>query len=250
VTVAVDPVRRARFTRAGWLGAQLLLGAGIARPTPLVVVAVVVALVALAALDPALRVVTAVLALVVAVVAVAPTVWPLPALVAGIGLVARSRPARARMRWTGWLAGAGAGLAAAGVVAPLVLSAVDAAPLAFLVQRPPVLLLAGAVVGAAVLNALAEEALWRGAIAGKDRELGLTTGWTVAAQAVGFGVAHWHGIPGGPAGVLAAGAFGALMAVVRLRIGFRAALLAHVLTDIAIFSIVAATAVYLPTVEY
>jgi membrane protease YdiL (CAAX protease family) len=237
---------RVRLSRAAWLAAQLLLGVGIARPSPAVVVAVVLALVAVAVLEPAVRLAAAVFALVVAVVAVFPTAWPLPALLAGIGLLARSRPARTRIRWTGWLLGAGAGLAAATVVAPLVLSAVDAAPLAFLVQRPPVLLLGAAVVGAAVLNALAEETLWRGVVVGKDRELGFPTWWTVAAQAVGFGVAHWHGIPGGPVGVLAAGAFGALMAGVRLGVGFRAALLAHVLTDVAIFAIVAATAVYLP----
>jgi membrane protease YdiL (CAAX protease family) len=246
VTVAADPDRRARISRAGWWVAQLLLGVGIARPTPAVVAAAVVALVAVAVLESAIRVTAGVFALVVAVVAVLPTAWPLPALLAGIGLLARSRSARTPIRWTGRLVGAGAGLVAAAVVAPLVLSAVDAAPLAFLVQRPPVLLLGTVVVGAAVLNALAEESLWRGVIVGKDRELGLPTWSTVAAQAAGFGVAHWHGIPGGPVGVLAAGAFGALMAVVRLRAGFRAALLAHVLTDIAIFSIVAATAVYLP----
>jgi uncharacterized protein len=245
VTVAAGAVR-ARRTRAGWLLAQLLLGVGLARPTAPVVVAAVLALVVVAAVEPAVRLVAGVLALVVAVVAVFPTAWPLPALLAGVGLLARSRPVRGRLRWPGWVLGVGAGLVAAAVVAPLVLSAVDAAPPAFLVQRPPVVLLGAAVVGAAVLNALAEESLWRGAIVGQDRELGLPAGWTVAAQAVGFGVAHWHGIPGGPVGVLAAGAFGALMAVIRLRVGFRAALLAHVLTDIAIFAVVAATAIYLP----
>jgi membrane protease YdiL (CAAX protease family) len=230
------------FSTGWWVVAQGLLGVGIARPTPVLVVAAAVGLVVIAVVEPTVRVAAAALAVVVGLVAVLPTCWPLPALLAGV--VARSR--FGRTRGTGWLVGAGAGLAAAAVVTPLVLPVLDGAPLAFLVPRPPVVLLGAAVVGAAVLNALAEETLWRGAIVGTDRRLGFPPWTTAAAQAAGFGVAHWHGIPGGPIGVLAAGAFGALMAVVRLRIGFGAALLAHVLTDVAIFTTVAATAVFLP----
>lgn len=245
--ITFDAGRRVRRSQVCWVVAQLLLGVGIARPAPAVVAVAAVGLVVLAFVEPAVRMITAVFALVIVVVAVLPMVWPLPALIAGIGLLVRSRPARHRTRWPHWLLGIGAGLVAAAVVIPLVLSAVDAAPLAFLVQRPPVLALGAVVVGAAVLNAVAEETLWRGSIVETDRRLGFPTWSTVALQAIGFGIAHWHGIPGGPVGVLAAAAFGAAMAGVRFRAGLRAALLAHVLTDVAIFSIVAATAIYLPT---
>jgi membrane protease YdiL (CAAX protease family) len=68
----------------------------------------------------------------------------------------------------------------------------------------------------------------------------------VALQAASFGLAHLHGIPGGPAGMIAAAGFGAIMAVVRLRTGLPAAIAAHFITDLAIFGVAAGTAIYLP----
>jgi membrane protease YdiL (CAAX protease family) len=240
----------ARRHRTGWLAAQLLLGVGLARPAPLVVTAAVVSLLLLAVLVPVARLTIVTLAAVVALVTAVPQSWPLPALLAGAALLAAERartvgrggtPTRHGLFW-----GLGVGLLAAGVVAPLVLGAVESAPLAFPVQQPPAVALAALVLGAAVLNAASEELLWRGAIVAVDNSCGLGAGATVAAQAVGFGIAHLHGLPGGPIGVLAAGVFGAAMAWLRLRAGLPIALVAHVLADVAIFSIVAATAVFIP----
>jgi membrane protease YdiL (CAAX protease family) len=236
--------------RAGWVAAQLLLGVGLARPAPLAGAAVLACLLLLALVVPVARLTIVALAAVVALVAAVPQSWPLPALLAGAALLAmaRARPAHPNglsfRLWLFW--GLGVGLLAAGAVTPLVLRTVDSAPLAFPVQQPPIPVLAALVLGAAVVNASAEELLWRGAIIAADHRCGLGTGTTVAAQAVGFGIAHLHGLPGGPVGVLAAGLFGAAMAWLRLRAGLRVALVAHVLADVAIFSIVAATAVFIP----
>ncbi len=248
--MAGGPAGEAQRHRAGWVAAQLLLGVGLARPTPLAIAAVLVCLAVLVVLVPPLRLTIAALAIAVAVVALVPQSWPWPALLVGIGLLAGARgrpdgqfgpsPGR-RLLWALCI-----GLLAAGAVTPLVLGAVDSAPSAFPVPQPPVPVLVAVVLGAAVVNASAEELLWRGAIVAADRRLGLSSGTTIALQAVGFGVAHLHGIPGGPVGVIAAGVFGAAMAWLRMRAGLGAAFAAHVLTDIGIFSIVAATAVFVP----
>lgn len=255
---AADPLGRLRRARAGWLTAQLLLGVGLARPTQVVVIVAVVCLAALAAIEPTARPMTTVFVLVVVVVSVAPTIWPLPALTAGAVLLIWSRLAgqargerhpRAQPYGSPWRRlrlGLGVGVVSAIIVTPIAVGFVDGAPLAFPVQRPPAVLIYVLVVAAAALNTFAEEALWRGAIVAADQRLGVTARSTVVVQAVGFGVAHWHGIPGGPMGVLAAALFGATMAWLRLRAGLSAALVAHFLTDVAIFSIVAATAVFVP----
>ena len=69
----------------------------------------------------------------------------------------------------------------------------------------------------------------------------------IVTQALSFGLAHAHGLPGGAAGVVAAGLYSAALATVRLRWGFRATLTAHLLTDLVIFGWVADQAIYLPT---
>ena len=256
---AADTIRRLRRNHAGWLAVQLLLGLGLARPAQVVVVVAAVGLVVLAILEPTARVIAAVFALVVVVVSAAPIGWPLPALIAGVGLLAWFQlVAQPRRGWSADAApepslrrrvglGLGVGVASATVVAPVVFRFVDSAPLAFPVQQPPALLICGVIIAVAALNAFAEESLWRGAILATDQRFGVSARSTVVAQAVGFGIAHWHGIPGGPIGVLAAAVFGATMAWLRLRAGLGATLVAHFLADVAIFSIVAATAVFVPT---
>jgi hypothetical protein len=47
--------------------------------------------------------------------------------------------------------------------------------------------------------------------------------------------------------MIAAAGFGAVMAVVRLRTGLPVAIVAHFITDIAIFGVAAGTAIYLPS---
>ena len=254
MTSAAKPMRQLPRSRVIWLTAQLLLGVGIARPTTSVVVGIVVILVALALAERVVRIQVITFALLVTTVAASPSLWPVPALVAGAFLLLRSGRAvdvrapatRIRALRPTWLLGITAGVAAAVAVLPLVLLEVHSAPLAFPVAQPSLAVMCCLVVVAAVLNALAEESLWRGSIIATDKDLGLEGRTTVAVQACGFGIAHWHGIPGGVIGVIAAAAFGAVMAWLRLRTRIGPAVVAHVIADVAIFSVAAATAVFVP----
>lgn len=88
VKSAIDTIRRLKSYHAGWLTTQLLLGLGLARPAQVVVVVAAVGLVVLAIVEPAARAIASVFALVVVAVSAAPMVWPLPALTAGVGLLA------------------------------------------------------------------------------------------------------------------------------------------------------------------
>lgn len=91
--------------------------------------------------------------------------------------------------------------------------------------------------GAALLNTLGEEALWRGLLADVSGPLiGLRAAFIV--QSLSFGLAHLHGIPNGPIGVIAAGVYSALVYGISLRRGARGALVAHFLTDLVIFVVV------------
>lgn len=98
-------------------------------------------------------------------------------------------------------------------------------------------LLTGAVAFAG-LNALFEEWIWRGVI--QSRLAAIFPVWAaIAVQAASFGAAHAHGFPRGPTGVLLAGAWGAMLGVLRLRSrGLLAPVVAHVVADSTIAAIV------------
>lgn len=89
-------------------------------------------------------------------------------------------------------------------------------------------------IGAAIVNACGEEALWRGLLVDVG-EVALTRAGNVAVQALSFGLAHYHGIPNGPLGVAAAAMFSAFLYFIGLRLGRVGALVAHLATDLVIF---------------
>ena len=94
----------------------------------------------------------------------------------------------------------------------------------------------------ALLNALVEEVLFRGAVL---HHLGdLLGGWTAAlVQALAFGMLHLNGYPYGPAGVALAAVYGLMLGAMRLRSGgLLAPWIAHVLTDLVIFVLIVKTA--------
>lgn len=91
--------------------------------------------------------------------------------------------------------------------------------------------------GAALVNALGEEALWRGVLADVSDPV-LRLGSAVGLQSLSFGLAHFHGIPNGVLGVVAAAAYSALVYGVSIRLGPRGAFVAHLLTDLVIFVVV------------
>ncbi len=89
----------------------------------------------------------------------------------------------------------------------------------------------------ATLNGLAEELAFRGLLMGAlTRSWG--GAWALAGQALIFGIMHWNGFPRGPAGVVLATIYGAMMGLVRRRAdGLAASWLSHVLTDGVIYAI-------------
>lgn len=94
----------------------------------------------------------------------------------------------------------------------------------------------------ALLNALVEELLFRGAVL---HHLGHALGrWTaVLVQALAFGMLHLNGYPYGPVGVGLAFMYGLLLGAMRLRSGgLLAPWIAHVLTDLVIFVLIVSTA--------
>jgi membrane protease YdiL (CAAX protease family) len=108
------------------------------------------------------------------------------------------------------------------------------------ILTPWALVIAG--VAFALLNALVEELLFRGAVL---HHLGHALGrWTaVVAQALAFGMLHLNGYPYGPVGVGLAFVYGMLLGALRLRSGgLLAPWIAHVLTDLVIFVLIVSAA--------
>jgi membrane protease YdiL (CAAX protease family) len=126
----------------------------------------------------------------------------------------------------------------AGSAAALALWALLARPdpgpyLTRLQSLPPVAAVAGLLAFAA-LNALGEEAMFRGLL---QTELAAATGPAAAItwQAVGFGMLHWHGVPSGWAGMTLAGAYGLALGLLRARTGgLLAVWIAHAAADVTI----------------
>jgi membrane protease YdiL (CAAX protease family) len=105
---------------------------------------------------------------------------------------------------------------------------------------PPVLVLV--VVVLALANALAEELLWREMLDTTLSDRSRRGRYVV--QILTFGVGHWNGIPHAVVGVVASGAFSAVVYRVRERFGLLGAVLVHTVTDLVIFAAVARYAVY------
>ena len=110
----------------------------------------------------------------------------------------------------------------------------------FVPDQPIWLLVPGAVLFA-LLNAAIEEAAYRGVLlAALDVALGPGV-VAIVLQAIAFGALHVHGFPRGAAGVGLACVYGLALGALRRRAdGLLAPWTAHVLTDLAIASIVLA----------
>ncbi len=92
------------------------------------------------------------------------------------------------------------------------------------------------VLGAALVNALAEEWIWRGLVIDLLRNTGWSAPVAVVLQATSFGIAHLEGIPGGVLGVGLASIFGIMAGLIvaphKGRIAY--AVMAHWSADLVI----------------
>lgn len=111
-----------------------------------------------------------------------------------------------------------------------------AGPLLASLTRDPIIAWT-AIVGAALINALFEELLWRGVLLNGIRETWSTTA-AVGLTAIGFGLAHWAAVPSGTIGVALTAAFGLIASrLVTLRQQFLAAtFISHAAADIALLA--------------
>jgi hypothetical protein len=69
----------------------------------------------------------------------------------------------------------------------------------------------------ALVSAFLEEWLWRLLVYVAVLQAGLPATAGMVLQAIGFGIAHRRGLPGGPVGMIGAGAFGLAQGLLRLR---------------------------------
>lgn len=108
---------------------------------------------------------------------------------------------------------------------------------AYVPELPLAALIAGAV-GFAVINAAAEELIWRGVLQDRLTVL-MGAPAAIVLQALSFGLQHAHGIPRGPIGVLLAGSWAVMLGLLRFRAkGLLAPLVAHVVADAVIATLV------------
>ncbi|MEI1276984.1 type II CAAX endopeptidase family protein [Leptospira venezuelensis] len=101
----------------------------------------------------------------------------------------------------------------------------------------PVLIAAG--IGFAIINAIAEEFLFRGILFEALMTARFSLFWALAVQALSFGILHLYGFPRGWVGVVLAGIYGLMTGLIRiLSKGIYYPVLVHFFADITIAGIV------------
>ncbi|WP_279606674.1 CPBP family intramembrane glutamic endopeptidase [Sphingobium yanoikuyae] len=106
-------------------------------------------------------------------------------------------------------------------------------------RSPSALIFSG--IGFSIVNAILEEAVWRGVLLHWLKQR-FTPILAVVLQAVSFGAAHWNGFPNGLAGSLLASIFGIGLGLAALRCrGLAAVTATHALVDAVIFTILASS---------
>jgi uncharacterized protein len=179
--------------------------------------------------------------------------WPVPGILALAVYGALVLLVPSLRRTAGWLRRGSLDRTTRLLLPVTILLPAIALPLWFLLFRPdlsayggiaagtPLWVIALGVLAYAMSIAAAEEAIWRGVVMqGTDAAFGAGYG-SVAAQALGFGVWHFYGFPGGVVGVGLTAFFAAMMGLLRRRTrGMLVPWLAHVCADTVIITIVLA----------
>lgn len=126
-------------------------------------------------------------------------------------------------------------------VTPVAMQQSHAHPLTFAHARPSLLVLLAVIGACAIANAIGEELLWRGVLTDAlDRNaLGpqISPAAVVLVDATSFGLAHWHGLPGGPIGIGLSAAFGMVVGLLRRAVGLTYAITCHAVVDVVLFCI-------------
>lgn len=128
------------------------------------------------------------------------------------------------------------GFVAGLVAAPFSREQANLSPIVFDIAQPPGIALITAVALLALANSIGEEFLWRGAL--NDEALTMPVAAQYVLQFCSFGLAHWHGLPGGWSGVLLTGLASVLFLWIHRRWGICASILAHLIADLLIFTAV------------
>jgi membrane protease YdiL (CAAX protease family) len=131
------------------------------------------------------------------------------------------------------------GAAAGGVAAGVSVLQYSDNPIQLDIVAPPQLALWIAVVALAAANAFGEEVLWRGILADELGDIGPAV--AVLLQAISFGAAHWFGLPTGLWGAILAALFSCAMYWLSSRHGMLSSTVAHAITDVMIFAVLAPT---------
>lgn len=106
-------------------------------------------------------------------------------------------------------------------------------------QSIPLWVLPLAGVGFALLNPTVEEVLFRGVLQTMVFDVSARPALAIVVQGAAFGTIHLGGVPGGPLGMAMAGAWGAVLGVIRHRTGsIRLPWLVHACANVVIFTTV------------
>lgn len=138
----------------------------------------------------------------------------------------------------GWLMALSVVISAAGLVGWVWVLQPDVSEFLLFPPGIPGWVLPWVVLGFSMLNAAAEEAVFRGAVMeGLDEAFG--PGWlSIVMQAAVFGVWHIHGFPKGVLGSAMAFVFGLMLGVIRRRSrGLLAVWITHIFADIVVLGI-------------
>lgn len=167
-------------------------------------------------------------------------IWPLPLLPALVGAWAlvrgeigpRGALGAGDLRWVAAIIG----VSSTALVLWLNGLHPDISDLQAMLARFPFALVVLGAIGFPVINALMEEAIWRGIYWRALERAGFGAAMVVGIQAVSFGFAHWNGFPRGPVGVVLASIYGAMLGGLRWRTGgLLVPVLTHIVADVTIF---------------
>ena len=133
----------------------------------------------------------------------------------------------------------------AGPAAAVTYRQFSADPLVITRDQPAVAIVISAVLALSVLNATAEELLWRHALHDLLRRAGLPLATTVGLVSISFGLAHLNGIPSGLMGVGGAAMLAVVLSGLRMRLGLRYAIVAHAIIDVVVLGVLASQTLWL-----